>query len=423
MKNTIYLLAFLLNLSWSAFAQLTIEDCQMKARENYPLIKKYDLIGQSKDYSLENANKAYLPQFQLNARTTYQSDVTSIPIEIQGIDIPSLKKDQYQATVEVSQSLWDGGAIQSQTQLIKANSEVEMKQLEVELYALEDRINQLFFGILLLNAQLEQNQILDSELQRNYTTISHYIENGIANQADLDAVKVEQLNAKQMRVQILSNKKAYIEMLSLMIDENINENTSLEKPDTRMIYEQTALSVVINRPEMQLFEAQNALFTSQKHTIKSSSMPRLGLFVQGGIGRPGLNMLSNAFEPFYIGGVRLSWNLGAFYTQKNDLRKIEINQNKVNTEKEIFLYNTHLKIIRENKDIQRIKDLMEYDDEIITLRENIRKAAEAKLANGTLTVTELMREMSAENLARQVKAKHEIDLLIAIYNLKNTTNK
>jgi len=419
MKKVIYFLVFCLSIPFSVFARLSIEDCQIKAKENYPLIKKYDLISQSKEYSLANANKGYLPQLQVNARATYQSDVTSIPISVPGIDVPSFAKDQYQATIELNQLIWDGGLIRSQKQMTEANSEVEIKQLEVELYTLEDRINQLFFGILLFDSQLEQNRILEAELQRSCQTISSYLEYGIANQADLDAVKVEQLNTKQALVQIQSSKKAFLEMLSLMIGEPLDNSVILEKPN---VYEKQALFSGINRPEIQLFEAQNLLFDSQKQIIKSSYMPKLGLFVQGGMGRPGLNMLTNEFEPFYIGGVRLSWNLGSLYTQKNDLKKIEINQNRINAEKEVFLYNTTLKMIREDEDIKRIKDLMKYDDEIIALRENIRKSAEAKVANGTLTVTELMREMTHESLAKQTKAAHEIDLLIAIYKLKNTTN-
>jgi outer membrane protein TolC len=417
MKRMCYLLVFLLGSAPLAWAQLTIDDCQLKARENYPLIRKYDLIGQSKAYNLSNASKAWLPQFQINARATYQSEVTTIPLSIPGIDIPGLKKDQYQATVEASQVLWDGGAVRSQKKITEAGSEVENKQLEVEMYALEDRVNQLFFGVLSLDVQSEQNQILQDELQRQYATIAGYIENGIANQADLDAVKVEQLNARQIRSQIQSTRQAFVEMLSLMTGEKWADDVRLTKPDAQVF-----LPTAVNRPEMQWFEAQNRLFDSQKDGIQSAYMPKIGLFLQGGIGRPGLNMLADEFQPFYIGGVRLSWNFGSLYTRKNDFRKIETNQNAINIQKEVFLYNLNLTAIRENRDIQRLREGLKYDDEIIALRENIRKSAEAKVANGILTVTELMQEISRENLARQSKAIHEIDLLIAIYNLKNTTN-
>jgi outer membrane protein TolC len=410
MKKIAHLIIFLLGFVPVAFSQLSIDACQEKARANYPVIKRYGLIEQSKEYNLSNASKGYLPQFQVNARATYQSDVVKLPIDIPGIDIPTLPKDQYQATIEAGQTLWDGGIIRSQKKIVQANAEVEKQQLEVEIYALEERVNQLFFGILLFDAQLEQNRILQEELARNYAAIAGCVEHGIANPADLDAVKVEQLNATQVRTQLQSTRTAYVEMLAIMIGETIDAGSTLAKPEA-VIHP----ALLLNRPELQLFEAQNQLLDSQKDLIKSGYMPRLGLFLQGGIGRPGLNMLSREFEPFYIGGIKLSWNFGALYTQKNDLRKTEVNKLTVDTQKDLFLYNIRLAEIRENRDIQRIRDLMKYDDEIIALRENIRRSAEAKAANGTITVTDLMREVTQENIARQIKAAHEIDLLIVIY--------
>ncbi|GHT64565.1 transporter [Bacteroidia bacterium] len=419
MKRLIVLFVLSISLGLNAFPQLTIEKCQEKARNNYPLIKKYNLIEQSKDYNLSNAQKAYLPQLQVSAKATYQSDVVKIPVQIPGLDIPALHKDQYMAVAEANQLLWDGGVVQSQKRIVKANSEVEKKQLEVELYAIEERVNQLFFGILLFDEQLEQNQVLAGELERNRKKVADYIENGIANAADLDAVKVEQLNVKQVRIQLQTTRAAYVDMLAIMIGETLDNPVSLVKPVITL----PDISLTNNRPELQLFDAQNDLFDSQKNLIKSGYMPKLGLFLQGGVGRPALNMLSNSFEPFYIGGIRLTWNFGSLYTQKNDLQKIEVNKNLVNTQRDLFLYNIRLTESRENKDIQRIRDLMKDDDEIIALRENIRRAAEAKVTNGTMTVTDLLQEISREDMARQTKKAHEIDLLIAVYKLKNTRGK
>ena len=399
-------------------AQLTIDECQTKARENYPLIKRYDLIKKSQEYSLSNAGKGYLPQLVLMAKASYQSDVTSIPVSIPGMNVPALSKDQYNAYIDINQTLWDGGAIGAQKKIANSNAEVEQQQVNVDLYAIQNRVNQLFFGILLFNAQLNQNQIMHDELQRNFATVSSYIENGIANQADLDAIKVEQLKTKQNLIQIQSNKKAYMDMLSYMIGETIDDNTSFVKPAGGDLI----VSNNINRPELQLFESQNKLFESQKSMIKSSYMPKINLFLQGGVGRPALNMLNPDFDTYYIGGLRLAWNFGALYTCKNDIRKIEINQNSIATQKETFLYNTTLQATRENQEIKRLKNLMSDDDEIISLRENIKKSAQAKVANGTMTVIELMREVCSEDLAKQAKITHEIELLMAVYNLKNTTN-
>jgi len=398
-------------------AQLTIERCQELARANYPLIQRYNIIGKSAEYSLSNAGKGYLPQFQLSARATYQSEVTALPMQIPGFQF-DLPKDQYLASLDISQTLWDGGISQAQKQLISAGETVEQEQLKVDVYTLEKRVNQLFFGILLWDAQLAQNQTLQAELQRSCTMVEAYIQNGVANQADLDAVTVERLKVQQLYQQLLSGRKAYMDMLEAMMGQNIESSTVLVKPNPDTIF----ITNRINRPEIKLFDAQIQLFETQKNAITAAYMPRFNLFVQGGYGRPGLNMLDKDFAPFFIGGIRMAWNFGALYTQKNDRLKLSLNQQNTSIHREVFLYHMNLEISQQNNQIERIRKMMLYDDEIITLRENIRRAAEVKVAGGTLSVTELMRELHAEHLAKQEKMTHEIELLTAIYDLKYSTN-
>lgn len=419
MKRIIIVLTLLLGyLSPTVYGQLTLDSCQQRARANYPLVKRYNLIEKSNEYSLANAGKNYLPQFAVSAKATYQSDVTKMPVSIPGIAIEGVSKDQYGVTLDVTQSIWDGGTTQAQKRIIKAGSDVEKRQLDVEVYKLTDRVNQLYFGILLVDEQLEQNRLLQEDLERNYQRISGYAANGMANQADLDAVRVEQLKAIQQRTHAEATRKAYMEMLGVMTDLPLNQSTQLVKPDV----EELSLTAEVKRPELQLFEAQENLFDVQRLKIKSAYMPKLNLFVQGGYGNPGLNMLENKFSAYYLGGVRLSWNFGALYTQKNDVRKLGLNKQDVSAQRETFLYNLAMETRQENTSIGKLKQLMTYDNEIITLRENVRKSAEAKVANGTLTVIELMREINAENLARQEKAAHEIELLLSLSNLKTTMN-
>jgi outer membrane protein TolC len=400
-------------------AQLTLEHCQEKARANYPLIKKAALIEQTASYNLENAAKAHLPQISFSAKATYQTAVTEIPISLPNLSIEGLSKDQYQAVAEVSQVIWDGGAVKAQQEITKANAEAEKQKLESDLYALRERVNQLFFGILLIDEQLKQNDLLQNELQTNFDKITAYMNNGVANQADVDAIKVEQLNALQHRTELNAARKAYCDVLSAFTGEDITEQTSLLEP---------ALSApadlnLNNRPENSMFESQLSLFDSQTKLINSRNMPKIGAFVQGGYGKPGLNMLKNEFAPFAIGGIRFNWNFGGFYTSKNDLQLIEVNKLNVAVQKETFLFNTGLQATQQFAEIEKYQNLISNDNEIIQLRNNIKKSAEAKVANGTLSVSDLIREINAENMAQQNKALHEIQYLISIYNLKNTTNR
>lgn len=419
-------------------AQLSIERCQELARANYPIIQRYALIEQTAAYNVSNAGKGYLPQILLYAKASYQSDVTSLPFQIPGIEISGLPKDQYAATFDISQALWDGGFARAQKGSALATKTLEQEQLNVELYALEKRVNQLFFGTLLIESQLELNRLLQEDLQRHYRMIEAFVINGIANPTDLDAVSVEQLRAQQFFQQLLSSKNAYIQMLSFMIGQRIEETTSFVKPNhshlppsKTLIHSSLPLSPlntivsqnIVNRPELSMFEAQKQLFSSQKQTISSTLMPRFHLFVQGGYGKPGLNMLNGNFSPFYIGGIRLTWNFGALYTRKNDLQKLNLAQLTTQTLLETFLYHTQIEITQQSALIQQLQKTMEYDTAIISLRENIRLSAEAKVANGTLSFTELMRELNAETIAKQERITHEIELLTAIYDLKFTTGQ
>lgn len=418
MKRIFFTVLLIASCPLLSYGQLTVEQCQRMARENYPLIKQYGLIEKSRDYNIANANKGYLPQLSLSARATYQSAVTEIPVQLPGLEIDGVRKDQYQAVLELSQTIWDGGIIRSQKNITRAESEVEAKQTEVNLYQLNERVNHLFFGILLMDEQLQQNKLLQDELERNYRQVSAYVENGIANQADLDAVKVEQLNAIQRENELEATRQAYTQMLSIMIGKSLKEK--LQKPQIDWTQKET--STEINRPELSLFRAQDLQLAAQKQMLQAKNLPKFGLFVQGAYGNPGLNMLKNEFTPYYIAGLRLSWNFGNLYTKKNENKQVELNRNNINVQRETFLFNTRLDITQSNHEIEKLKKIMKHDNEIILLRNHIRQSAEAKVANGTLTVIEMLREVNAEDQAKQNKSLHEIQLLMAIYTLKNTTN-
>lgn len=417
MKRIILSLSFVF-MGWGVYGQITLEECWRKTQDNYPLVKQYRLIEKAKEYNLNNASKGYLPQFALSAKATYQSDITELPVNIPGIDLKGQPKEQYQVMAELRQNLWDGGEIRTQKEGIKASSEVENERLRVDMYALNERVNQLYFGILLLDEQLAQNQLLQGDLQRSHQQVAAYVANGVANASDLDAVRVNQLDTRQRRIELSSSRQAYIRMLSLLIGEELTAEVELVKPEDVVV----TLNSEIKRPELTWFAAQSNRLQVQEEALKVRSLPRFSLFVQGAYGNPGLNMLKDEFTPFYVAGVRLSWNFGSLYTLRNDKKLIANSRLQLQSNQDVFLFNTHLQTTQQNSAIASMRQQMQDDEEIIKLRVNIRLAAEAKVANGTLTVTEMLREITSENLARQTKALHEIQLLMNIWQLKYTTN-
>ena len=400
-----------------AQAQLTIDACQQKAQANYPLVAQYGLIRQSEQYDLENANKGYLPQLSLSAKASYQTDVTKIPFSLPGIDIPTLSKDQYQVVAEVNQVIWDGGNIRAKKQNVKASAEVDLQQQQVDMYAIRERANSLFFGILLTEEQLELNRLYDEELERNYRKISSFIENGVANQADLDAVQVEQLSNRQQRVSLEATNRAYRQMLGAFIGENA-DSAELICPEVGSEPAPTD----VNRPELRLLDARNTLLDAQLKQLNARNRPTLGLFVQGAYGKPGLNMLQDKFKAFAIGGVRFSWNFGNYYTHKSDAAKIDVARNALRTQRETFLFNTNQQVESSQSELEKYRRTLSDDDRIVALRDNIKRASEAKVAEGTMSVTDYMQEVTKAETARQNRALHRMQLIMTTYNLKNITN-
>lgn len=405
---------------------ITLPQCYEWAHANYPQIRQYKLIEQTEQYNLSNASKGWLPQLAVSVKATYQSDVTQLPFDteklsalVPGLNIPTMSKDQYQVVGEVNQSIWDGGTIRSARQITQAQAVADRAQLESDLYTLNDRVNQLYFGCLLQDELLGQNLLLQKELQINIDRIVAMMDNGVANQSDLESMQVELLNARQKEIELKAARKAYGQMLAVLTGKPHIVSTVLQVP----ALQEKGLSAEINRPELQALDAKSSLLELQNKQITAGLMPRLGAFVQGGYGRPGLNMLDDSFNPFYIAGVRLSWNMGKLYTVKNDRRKVETSRQAVELQRETFLFNTRLQLVQQNTEIKKMTDLMKADDDIIQLRTNIKKAAEVKLANGVISVTDLIREINAEDLARQSAAAHRIQQLQAIYNYMYTTNE
>lgn len=401
-----------------AYGQLTVEQCQDMARENYPLVRQYGLVERTARYNLANASKGYLPQVSLSGKASYQSEVTQIPIEIPGVDVGA-RKDQYQIMAELDQTIWDGGSIRSQRKQAKAQAEVDAVQTDVDLYAIRERVNQLFFGILLLDEKLKQNSLLQQELGRNYTQVEAYIANGIANQTDLDAVKVEQLSAVQTQKELTSSRVAYIRMLSAFIGQEIAASDTLTCPQMPDV----PAAAAIDRPELSLFAALEKQLDARKTSVNARNLPKIGAFVQGAYANPGLNFLKDEFSAYYIAGVRLKWDFGGLYTRRNDMRLIELQRDQVDVQRKTFLFNTHLTATEQTQEIEKYRKLLEDDDRIVELRGSICQSALAKVAEGTMSVIEMLRQVTAQDMARQDRAAHQVQLLLSAYQYKNTINE
>jgi outer membrane protein TolC len=402
--------------------KLILHECKQLAVYNYPFIRQYKLVEQSSQYTLENIAKNYLPQIGFNAQATYQSEVTKLSIDQSSLpftlNIPSVNKDQYKATVDVSQLIWDGGATASQKKVAQANSNVDKQRIDVGLYAVKDKINQLYFGILAVDEQLGIVDLTEKNLKSNREVVASMLRNGVAMQPDADLLDVELLSLDQTRITQKALRKAYVQMLSLFIHKPLADNVELEKPlETNFSLEG------ISRPELNLYASQMEALKTQNYALDAKNRPKLALFAQGGYGRPGLNMMEDKFKLFGVAGVKLSWNFGGLYTQKNEQKLIETNINNLEIQQEAFLFNTNLELTKEQSEIQKMKDLLSKDDDIIQLRARVKLSGESRYKNGTYQMNELIRDINNESLARQTKALHEIQYLMNVYNYKQIQGK
>lgn len=422
MKNVFICIACFLVMSALVSAQqpltLTVEECYKKAENNYPLIKQYDLITCSREYTLENLSKSWFPQISLNGQATYQTEVTEIPIDFSTVQIPvemdEMSKEQYKATIDISQMVWDGGATKAQKQLTVLESEVEMLQNTVTIYSIRESINQLYFGLLGINDQLILLELNKENIKTNRTVVQSMFNNGNAVQSDIDLLDVELLDIEQKQVEQTTLKQAYLKMLSLFIKEKLDEHSRLIKPTLQS----NIFSIPIQRTELDLYNVQLDMYDKQERTVTAKNMPVINVFAQGGYGRPGLNMMSNKFSFFAMGGVKLTWNFGNLYTRKNDLRLIKNSKDNILVQQEIFLFNANQQLTKEQAEIDKLHTLIERDSDIIRLRIRIREAGESKYKNGVYQINELIRDINNESSAKQTKAFREIQHLQSIYNYK-----
>ena len=397
-------------------AHLTISEAYLLARNNYPLIKQRDLIAKTRDYTVSNAEKGHLPVFSLNGQATYQSTVTSFPfkISVPGFVVPTYSKDQYRVVAEADQMVYDGGIIKNEKQMADANSKVQQQNLQVELYALYDRVNQLFFGAVLMDEEIAENELLQKDIQNGIDKATALVANGVAYRSSVDELKAQLLQAQQGRVELTAAKEGFLKMLGLFVNMKLDDSTVLEKPASPVLTDQ------ISRPELALFDVQKQIYDLQDNLLSDELRPRLSLFLQGGYGRPGLNMLSNNFDWFYIGGVRLNWNFGSLYTLKNQQNLIETGKSGLDVQKETFLFNTKMAQSQQQSNVQKYLALIKKDDAIIQLRASVKTAASAQLENGVLSAHDYINEVNAEDQARQNKIIHEVELLQAQYQYQNT---
>lgn len=392
-------------------ATLSIDSCYELARRNYPLTKQFDLIEKTKEYSISNANKAYLPQLSLTAIGGY---ITGLPSFSLPGESSESNNAQFIGIGQINQTIWDGGATRTQKNIINATAEVDKSNLEVNLRTMRERINQLYFGILLIDEQLKQLDILNSNLQRNLKNVELTKENGYAYKSEVDEVKAEVLKVEQRKIEFTFTRKGYLEMLAYLIGRQINENIQLEKP----VSLESISSLPNNRPELSFYSSQRKLIEAKSSLNRVGNMPKIGLLGAGVMLQPGMDLGSSSFNSLAVVGLSMSWNTSNLYKTSNNKQLDQIQSELVNVQQETFVFNNNLQLKQASDEVEKHQAILSKDNEIVLLKENITKSYQVKYDNGAGSMNDLLTSLNKESEAKSNQTLHSIELLLSVYNYK-----
>ena len=406
---------------YAAHAQTTLDECIGWAYDNYPQIKEMSLIEMTKGIDLKNAAYAWLPHLNISGKATWQSEVVEMPMDIPGMDI-NIPHDQYGLTAEFTQQIWDGGTSRSQKEFAEAGAEVKKTQLETNLWSIRSRVQNVFLGIILIDKQLELNRLLRESLERSSEEVKSRMAAGVALPSDLDQVSVNILSCLQQRASLDADRKSYVKILGLLTGRDMTD-VELAVPQDAVNYVDDGARDFQTRPEMAFYAAQLKQNEFQRRQLNTLISPKLNLSLQGGYGRPGMNMLSGDFSGYFVAGLKLQWNIGALYTRGLDKRKVNADAQKIDLTRKSFILNSSVEAEQKNNAILKARDVLEKDSEIIGLRQRIRASGENQYREGTIKMNDYLSMLDEEYKARANESMHEVQLMMAVYDMKNTIGK
>ena len=417
MKRIILFLTAWLLAACSVSAQsartLTLEQCYDLLAKTSPLAQQKALTITAGNLAEKNLNLKWLPQADLNAQATYQSDVTSVPIKLPNLAIDEPSKDQYKGTLDLVQPVFDGGVTGTQKKIQRATTNIESQKVEVDLYQLRSRVNTYFFTALLMDENIRIMELTKADLENNIRKVSAQAANGIATNSNVDVLKAELLKVSQRIIEYQANRKSAIEMLEVLTGSPIDAHASFVKPAMLSDKDET-----ISRPELKLFDYQKQQFRLQSRLIQAKANPKVSLFGTGGYGRPALNMLKNEFQWYYLGGVKLSIPITGQFTRQREMKVMRMQEQIVEKQREAFLSNNRQLQVQQKNELEKYGQLIGSDAEIVGLRTKIKENASVRLANGIITSSDYITELNAENQAMLAQKLHEVQWLQAQYNYK-----
>lgn len=416
MKTIIILFLWLFIPGQMLIAQepVTLEQCQEWARENHPVLRQSELYRQMLD--LKNASNAtsYLPQMSLNGQASYQSDVTKIGISLPNMTLPTVDKDQYKLYLDLRQTIWDGGITKARQLLNETENAGNQQQVEVELYQIKENVNRFFFSSFFIQENIEILSQKTATLTERRRMMESAVKNGMMLPSELDQLLADLLKTEQMILELKTNRETVLSALSIVTGKPAEQLQALELTDEPVSSDKT-----LKRPEMELFTRQKELMDVQAEILKKQRNPKVFGFGQAGYGKPGLNMLNNEFDTYYLIGLGFNWNVLDWKNTSRQRQVLKLQQEIVQTRQENFVRSIDVATDQQNKQIIQLSELIKTDEQLIQVRERITKTSASRLENGAITTADYIQDLNAETTARLTLETHKIQLKEARVKMAN----
>jgi len=393
---------------------VTLEQCQIWARTNQPILKQSSLYQQILDLKNENIATSSLPLVTLNGQATYQSEVTKIAIPLPNVSIPSVGKDQYKFYLDLKQTIWDGGLSKAKKLINETENAGNQQQIEVELYQLKEKVNQFYFTSFLIQENLKILEKKTETLTERRKIIESSVNNGMVLSSELDQLLAELIKTDQLMLELKSNRETVHSALAILTGKNVDQMQNLQLTNQTIILDKPTM-----RPELDLFAKQNDILNANSEILKKQRNPKFFGFGQAGYGKPGLNMLNNKFDTYYMVGLGFNWNVLDWKNTSRQQQVIKLQQEIVQTKQENFVRNIDLATDQQNKQINQLTELMKTDQDLIQIRERITKTSASKLENGAITMADYIQDLNAETTAKLTLETHKIQFKEAQVKLEN----
>ena len=392
---------------------VTLFDCYKQAEKTYPLARQTGMLEKANDLKIKNLNKNFLPQLNLNGSASLQSDVTelklNLPAQFSNIKFPQISKDMYKLTLDVNQSIYDGNVTNFQKKLEHFNLQSDQQNISIELYQIKERINQAYFSIFLL----QQNEVLlnsnKTQLESKLKEIQAGVANGTMYATNADIIQAELMKIDQQLIETRTDRTTAFKVLSELASSSIPDNSKLALPTVQI----ASTAFEDKRPELQLYNIMQTKTGLMKEMVNTRWNPKFYAFGQAGYGRPGLNMLSNDFTPWWVVGAKLTWNIWNWNLSKNEKKIYDIQNDIIGTQKEAFEKNLKIEASSGLAEIEKLGELLQKDKDIIDLRTRITRTASSQLDNGIITSSDYIARLNEETQAKLALELHKIQLVKA----------